>query len=76
MVTWSQQETPACRLAITHPRDVTAEEGLVVMLPLVHFWGFPAGPGLKPGWTWGLHPLSSPISPPGSAHRHESAAGL
>lgn len=72
MVTWSQQETLGCCLAIMHSRDVTAEQGLVVMLSVVHFWGLPAlfgaGPGLKVGWTGELRPLSSPTSPPGSAH--------
>lgn len=73
MVTWSQQEAPGCCLAITHPRDMTAEEGLVVMLSLVHFWGLPAflgaGPGLKRGWKWGaaspiLTHFSPRLSPP------------
>lgn len=72
MVTWSQQEALGCCLAITHPRDVTAEERLM-MMSLVPFWGLSAllgaGPGLKRGWTWGaaspvLTHLSPRLSPP------------
>lgn len=47
--TWSQQEAPGRCPAITHPRDVTAEEGLVVMLSLDPF----LGPACLPwGWAW------------------------
>lgn len=55
VVAWSQQEAPGFCLDITHPSDVTAEEGLVVTLSLIYFWGLPAllgaGPGLRRGWT-------------------------
>lgn len=68
MVTWSQQETLGCCLAIMHSRDVTAEQGLVVMLSIVHFWGLPAlfgaGPDLKVGWTGGAaSPILTHLSP-------------